>query len=208
MSEKQDAWREIVVGELLTISTAPNASLEMAEETLLAIFEQAKNREDEQTATLVEHTWEHVKALANATEGAISLAAAAKKVAQELASQRDIAIDQYKKLETSFVNQDVSHPIVAEFWQEAYNDATEDLTASWDDASDFEMRVEWMEIDSDIVKAFWGLLEGQDDYGDLLLEEEIAELKEFIVTWTRNVMLRVDEPDPDLFKKWQSKGGA
>lgn len=207
MSEK-DAWREIVVGELLTISNAPNASLESAEETLLAIFEQAKKREDEQTATLVEDTWEHVKALANATEGAISLAAAAKKVAQELASQRDIAIDQYKKLETSFVNQDVSHPIVAEFWQEAYNDATEDLTASWDDASDFEMRVEWMEIDSDIVKAFWGLLEGQDDYGDLLLEDEIDELKSFIVTWTRKVMLRVDEPDIDLFKKWQSKGGA
>lgn len=102
--------------QLETITAAldicPIIPLDAAQDIMEQLFQIAEERGDERGRKLVVNSWAATLAIGDQNERAMSLAEAARDIAQTMMDQRDMALEQHEELKTALEEYDATNPAV------------------------------------------------------------------------------------------------
>lgn len=153
-------YADAVLAEIVAASSQPAATLDDVYGHVEHLWNEASARNDQQALEVIAGAWEKIRAISEHHDHSVSLAAAARAVAETLKEQRDVAVEQFEDLEAAVSYLDTTNPLVEQMVERveenfvegiqesgAYisTDPAEDtvelaeLPITYDDASDLHM---------------------------------------------------------------------
>jgi len=119
-----------VLAEIVAAAEQPAADINDVYAHVDAMWQAADARGDEEAKAIISAAWEQMQSISNWNQHAVTIAAAARTVAETLKEQRDMAVEQFNGLERAVWTKDDEHPDVARLLEEAREEWESDLVNS------------------------------------------------------------------------------
>lgn len=188
-----------IVQQIVAVAGNPLESLESVGGQLRQLYDQAEQAGDGMAMQVVSQVWGEVQAMNQQTGAAVDLAAAAKKVAEEITGQRDALAEQHGKLVKDLNDVNVDNPLVDKVWDAATESYEEDLMysdtfVSSDPGDDIVNSINGIPVTVTEARYFFDMLMGGFELDDIHREK----LADFIQHFVKEVLESEREHEMDV----------